>query len=181
MGHVEVSNVYGFTFCDGEIGVDSKTMFGEYIVSNDEQEKEIGSFDGIGDQDVDDEDIDVETEKKAQFQDFHPKMDGHHVLIGTIIAASILFCGFLTMAYVAYIYLQHRKQQNEMSDRAQRLLEEAQEERNQRQFDDEEEDNVQLQSALTHANYNYQSITTNNIQEEDAANEEEIAMGMDER
>ena len=143
---VDVSNVYGLVYCDG-MGVDSKTMFGQYTVSENEQDKEIASFD--------DDEIDTD-----EMQHYHPKTDGHHVLVGTIIALSILFCGFLTMGYIAYIYFQHVKRQKEIADRAQILIQEAQQEM------ENETTNVQLQSEQNHRTMsNYQSIS--DVQEEE--------------
>merc|ERR1740123_1143096 len=57
---VEVSNVYGFTYCDGD---DSKTMFGEYIVADDEQDHEFGSLDTIDVGQDGDDNIGVESQE----------------------------------------------------------------------------------------------------------------------
>merc|ERR1712228_999952 len=108
-------------YCNG-MSVEDKTMFGEYIVSENEQEKEIGTFDDNDDDALNDE---IETD---DMEHFSPKIDGHHLLIGTIVAISILFCGFLTMGYIAFIYFQHKKKQMEMTERAELLVEQAQQE-----------------------------------------------------
>eukprot|EP00483_Globobulimina_turgida_P004214 UN04223 len=78
---IYVPNVYGFVYCDGS--KDMKTMIGEYIGV-------VQSVNGGGDDNYS-EDL------QEQFGN-SDKLNGDHVLVGTIIACSILFCGFLTMA-----------------------------------------------------------------------------------
>eukprot|EP00483_Globobulimina_turgida_P003629 UN03635 len=92
---VYVSNVYGFVYCDGS--KDIKTMIGEYI----------GVLDVEAHVDVNDdgeEAADIDSEEVQQPFDNSGELSGGHIFVGTIIACSILFCGFVTMAYIVYIY-----------------------------------------------------------------------------
>ena len=139
---IKVSNVYGFTYCDDH--EDIKTQVGIFIGNDDDMlqddDDEIEDIENIEDDEQQDSDGDSDVEDDDGFTDGitdaantigHPS--GDHILVGTIIAVTILFCGFITMGYIAYVYCQHKRQQKETEVRAQLLLQQAQQQQYQEQ------------------------------------------------
>eukprot|EP01084_Bolivina_argentea_P090521 163099_1 len=107
---IDVTQVHGFVYCTGGDVAVVKTMIGVYSAEDDESNLDSVNGDSLLSGSADSV---IATKSTSS---------GDHILIGTIIACSILFCGCVTMAYVAYVYCQHKKQQKDAADRAELLL-----------------------------------------------------------
>jgi len=107
------SHISGAVGCNGG---EAQTMLGEYM------------DDSNADEAVDDEADTLSDPMQGIAKEADDWTTTDHVLLGTVIAVSILCCGFVVMGYVAYLYCRHKRKQKETEQRAKILLQQAQQE-----------------------------------------------------